>query len=418
MKETSKKGKSWFYRWFLNNQATVFLINVLIVFLIIFLFSKIGFVFDPLWQILGITMPPVILALVLYYLINPLINVLERKFHVNRIISITFIFIIIAALLVWGIMSLIPFVQSQIDSLIKNWPNYWDYLNKSLQKMFADPKMSGVRERLVEANTNLSKSVSKSMNDILPQTFNNIGSAVGIVTNVVMILLTAPFILFFMLKDDKKFKQSVLKFVPDRVKKSTGEMLSEISQSLSSYITGQLTVAFWVAVMFFVGYLIIGQRYALILGIVAGILNLIPYVGSTLALLPSLVIAAFIAPAMVLKVLIVFAVEQTIETRVISPIIVGNKMQMHPVTTILVLLVSAGMYGLVGMIAGIPIFAILKIICTRIFRWFKRNSNWYSAEEAEQEAETVTTAADTPVENKTEAQNDPEKLDPSQKNHK
>ena len=73
----------------------------------------------------------------------------------------------------------------------------------------------------------------------------------------------------------------------------------------------------------------------------AGILNLIPYIGSTLALLPSLVIAAFIAPSMVLKVIIVFLVEQTIETRVISPIIVGNKMQMHPVTTILVLLVSA-----------------------------------------------------------------------------
>jgi len=80
---------------------------------------------------------------------------------------------------------------------------------------------------------------------------------------------------------------------------------------------------------------------------------------------------------MVLKVLIVFIVEQTVETRVISPIIVGNKMQMHPVTTILVLLVSAGMYGLIGMIAGIPIFAILKIICLRFFNWFKRNSNWY-----------------------------------------
>src|SRR5699024_10385468 len=179
-------------------------------------------------------------------------------------------------------------------------------------------------------------------------------------------------------------------------------MLSEISQALSSYITGQLTVAFWVAVMFFVGYLIIGQRYALILGIVAGILNLIPYIGSALALVPSLVIAAFIAPSMVLKVLIVFVVEQTIETRVISPIIVGNKMQMHPVTTILVLLVSAGMYGLVGMVAGIPIFAILKIIFTRFFNWFKRNSSWYDD--------------DDPVENNkvVEANNEKE----SQKDHK
>ncbi|MFC6176616.1 AI-2E family transporter [Companilactobacillus huachuanensis] len=381
MKETPERKKSWFYKWFLDNQLTVILINIFLIFLIIFLFSKISFVFDPLGQILGITMPPVILALVLYYLINPLINVLESKFHVNRIISITFVFIIILALLIWGVMSLIPFVQSQVDSLVKNWPQYWNSLNKSLQNMFSDPKLHLVKDRLVQTNTSITKSFEKSMDQILPQTMNNISSAVSVLTNVVVILMTAPFILFFMLKDDKKFKESVIKFVPDRVKVSVGDMLSEISQSLSSYITGQLTVAFWVAVMFFVGYLIIGQRYALILGIVAGVLNLIPYIGSTLALVPSLVIAAFIAPSMVLKVLIVFAVEQTVETRVISPIIVGNKMQMHPVTTILVLLISAGMYGLIGMIAGIPIFAILKIIFTRVFNWFKRNSSWYSQEE-------------------------------------
>ena len=383
MRETPEKNKSWFYKWFLNNQLTVILINIFLVFLIIFLFSKISFVFQPVGQILGIIMPPVILALVLYYLINPLINVLENKLHVNRIISIAFVFIIILALLIWGVMSLIPFVQSQIDSLVKNWPQYWDSLNKSLQNMFSDPKLHLVKERLAATNASITKNFEKSMSHVLPQTMNNLSSAVSVLTNVVMILLTAPFILFFMLKDDKKFKVSVVKFVPNRLKKSVSDMLSEISQALSSYITGQLTVAFWVAVMFFVGYLIIGQRYALILGIVAGILNLIPYIGSALALIPSLVIAAFIAPSMVIKVLIVFAVEQTIETRVISPIIVGNKMQMHPVTTILVLLVSAGLYGLVGMIAGIPIFAILKIICTRIFNWFKRNSSWYDDEDVE-----------------------------------
>lgn len=394
MRETPEKNKSWFYKWFLNNQLTVILINIFLVFLIIFLFSKISFVFQPVGQILGIIMPPVILALVLYYLINPLINVLENKLHVNRIISIAFVFIIILALLIWGVMSLIPFVQSQIDSLVKNWPQYWDSLNKSLQNMFSDPKLHLVKERLVATNASITKNFEKSMSHVLPQTMNNLSSAVSVLTNVVMILLTAPFILFFMLKDDKKFKVSVVKFVPNRLKKSVSDMLSEISQALSSYITGQLTVAFWVAVMFFVGYLIIGQRYALILGIVAGILNLIPYIGSALALIPSLVIAAFIAPSMVVKVLIVFAVEQTIETRVISPIIVGNKMQMHPVTTILVLLVSAGLYGLIGMIAGIPIFAILKIICTRIFNWFKRNSSWYDEEDVEPLDET-TPAKDT-----------------------
>ncbi|APX72292.1 AI-2E family transporter [Companilactobacillus allii] len=380
MKESPKKEETWFYKWFLNNQVTIVLLNIFVIFLVIFLFSKISFVFTPINRILGIVMPPVILALVLYYLINPLIDVLENKFNIKRVISIMFVFIIIFALLVWGIMSLIPFIQNQIDSLIQNWPQYWDSLNKSLQSMFKDPKLHVFRDNLASSNAKITKNFESAVNKILPQTFSGISSAVSTVTNVVIIILTAPFILFFMLKDKNKFKDSVVAFVPTKLRKSTGEMLTEMGQSLSSYITGQLTVAFWVAVMFFVGYLIIGQRYALVLGISAGILNLIPYVGSTLALIPSLIIGAFISPSMLIKVIIVFAVEQTIETRVISPIIVGNKMQMHPVTTILVLLVSAGMFGLFGMIAGIPVFAILKIICTRIFRWVKRNSHWYEDE--------------------------------------
>ncbi|WP_129044658.1 AI-2E family transporter [Companilactobacillus metriopterae] len=381
MKSQHDNEKSWFYRLFLNNRATVILFNIFLLFLIIFVFTKIQSVFNPLWGILNIILPPVLLALVLYYLINPLINVLERKFNINRVISISFVFVIIAILLVWGVMSLIPFLQNQIDSLIKNWPQYWTSVNNSLDKLLDDPKLGYFKKNFEGSDGSISAHLQDALKKMAPSAFNNIGSAVGIVTNIVVILLTAPFILFFMLKDDKKFKQSILKYVPTKLKKSTGETLSEISQSLSSYITGQLTVAFWVAVMFFVGYLIIGQKYALVLGIIAGILNLIPYVGSTLALIPSLVIAAFVAPSMILKVLIVFVVEQTIETRVVSPIIVGNKMQMHPVTTILVLLVSAGMYGLVGMIAGIPIFAILKILFVRVFEWVKKNNDWYDEPE-------------------------------------
>ena len=94
-------------------------------------------------------------------------------------------------------------------------------------------------------------------------------------------------------------------------------------------------------------------------------------------MIPAIILALINGHGMIWSVIIVFAIEQTIETRVVSPLVVGNKMNMHPVTTIFVLLVSGGMFGLAGVIFGIPIFAILKIICSRIFKWFQRNSNWY-----------------------------------------
>lgn len=369
--------KTWFTNWFLNNKFTVVLLNILLLFVIIALFGKVNYFFRPLGQILGIILPPLVVAGILYYLIDPLIDWLEAKFNIPRVWSISIVFILIFGLLIWTVVTLIPIIQSQISSLIHNIPSYWRDLQGMLNELSHNPRLQKLHLTQNFSTTKINHSLSQSWDGVLGSAFNNLTSAVGIVSNVVMILLTAPFVLFFMLKDDRQIKPLVLKYVPDRLKASIGVTLTEINGALSSYIRGQLTVAFWVAVMFAVGYLIAQVPYALLLGITAGFLNLIPYVGSALGLIPAIILALINGHGMIWSVIIVFAIEQTIETRVVSPLVVGNKMNMHPVTTIFVLLVSGGMFGLAGVIFGIPIFAILKIICSRIFKWFQRNSNWY-----------------------------------------
>ena len=161
--------------------------------------------------------------------------------------------------------------------------------------------------------------------------------------------------------------------------------MTEINQALSSYVRGQLTVAFWVAVMFAVGYLIAGMPYGIILGIFAGVCNLIPYIGSAVGLIPAIILALINGHNMLLYVIIIFAIEQTIETRVVSPLVVGNKMNMHPVTTIFVLLIAGGMFGLLGVIGGIPLYAILKILVSKIFAWIRQNSSWYEKDTSTEE---------------------------------
>ena len=369
--------KTWFTNWFLNNKFTVVLLNILLLFVIIALFGKVNYFFRPLGQILGIILPPLVVAGILYYLIDPLIDWLEAKFNSPRVWSISIVFILIFGLLIWMVVTLIPIIQSQINSLIHNIPSYWRDLQGMLNELSHNPRLQKLHLTQNFSTTKINHSLAQSWDGVLGSAFNNLTSAVGIVSNVVMILLTAPFVLFFMLKDDRQIKPLVLKYVPDRLKASIGVTLTEINGALSSYIRGQLTVAFWVAVMFAVGYLIAQVPYALLLGITAGFLNLIPYVGSALGLIPAIILALINGHGMIWSVIIVFAIEQTIETRVVSPLVVGNKMNMHPVTTIFVLLVSGGMFGLAGVIFGIPIFAILKIICSRIFKWFQRNSNWY-----------------------------------------
>ena len=226
------------------------------------------------------------------------------------------------------------------------------------------------------------KTLFKSGQNTVNSTLGNISSAVSIITMIVMTLLTAPFILFFMLKDGHQLRPYITKFVPETWQQSFSKLLYDINYAVASYIRGQITVAFWVGVMFTIGYIIIGLPYGLALAILAGFMNLIPYFGTPLALIPVIVISIMTSGSMLVKVLIVFAIEQTIETRILSPLVMGNKMQMHPVTTILLLIGASSVWGLWGVIFGIPIYAVLKIIVSRVYNYYRRESDIFSNEDA------------------------------------
>lgn len=381
MTEPTKSKKSWFYRWFLNNKMTISLINILLALTVIWVFANVSWVFTPVTSFVQMIFPPVIVAGILYYLIEPLVKLAERRFKMPRILTITIVFIAIIALIVWGVVSLIPVIQTQTQQIIDNWPKYWKNIQSATDQLLSVPQLSTVRDQLNTQFNQISSSLVKQVNNNIANWFNNITSAVGVIGNVFVTIATAPFVLFFMLKDGPSFKDHVLDFVPVKFRQSTGDLLTAINQSLSNYIRGQLTVAFWVGVMFAIGYTIIGQKYALTLGVLAGFLNLIPYLGSFLAIIPALIIAAFTNSLMVVKVLVVFAIEQTIESRLVSPLIVGSKMDMHPVTTLLILLAAGKMFGLLGVLLGIPVYAVLKILFMRFFEWFKVVSGLYEKNE-------------------------------------
>ena len=98
------------------------------------------------------------------------------------------------------------------------------------------------------------------------------------------------FIVFYLLRDGKNLKGHIVRFLPTKIRKSAEQVLSDVNTQLSNYVRGQITVAIVVAIMFIIFFKIIGLRYAVTLGISAGILNLIPYLGSFLAMLPALVL--------------------------------------------------------------------------------------------------------------------------------
>ena len=394
-KQKSKK-ETVFKKWFLDNRFSIVLLNILLFFLIIWIFNKISFVLNPAWVFFSAILPPLLLAVIQYYVMNPVVDWFEKKFKVPRVATILVLFLFVLIALIWIINILVPIAQNQINSLIKNWPHIWNDAVNATQNALRDPRLHEVKGSLQGMIDNTQKTLFKSGQSTINATLGNISSAVSIITMIVMTLLTAPFILFFMLKDGHQLRPYITKFAPEHWQPSFSQLLYDINYALASYIRGQITVAFWVGVMFVIGYIIIGLPYGLALAILAGFMNLIPYFGTPLALIPVFVIAIMTSGSMLIKVLVVFLIEQAIETRILSPLVMGNKMEMHPVTTILLLIGASSVWGLWGVIFGIPIYAVLKIIVSRVYNYYRRESEIFSETDA---VSSTTGDADTKANN-------------------
>src|SRR5699024_1793130 len=149
---------------------------------------------------------------------------------------------------------------------------------------------------------------------------------------------------------------------------------------VGSYIQGQIIVATCIGILLFIGYSIIGLDYAITLAIVAAVLSVVPYLGPTMAISPAIIIAVVDSPFMLLKLAIVWIAVQFLEGHFISPNIMGKTMKIHPLTIMLTLLVAGNLFGIVGVILGIPGYAILKVIIQYLYSKFKQRYNRFYGE--------------------------------------
>lgn len=371
LKSEAKQHRSWFWNWVVNNRLVSILTITLLILLILLVLSKVPWLATPfilVGQIVGL---PIILAGVGYYLMNPIVDSLERR-GVQRSWTIIGLFIIVALLIVWGVISLIPMVQRQTTSLITEWPHYWHQITQTSMQWLQDDRLDGVRQQLDQFNQQLSDGSSSAISNFAKSTVSSVGGIVSRVVAIVVAVVTAPFILFYLLRDGHQLPDYLSRLLPVKRRASVVNLLREMNRQVSNYVRGQLVVAFIVAVLFYVGFLIVGLKFALLLGIVAGVLNLVPYLGSFLAMVPAVVVAAIISPWMLVKVLIVFIVEQTLEGRIISPLVLGSSLKIHPLTIIFILLLAGKAFGVVGVVLGIPGYAVIRVVATEIFHWYQK----------------------------------------------
>ncbi|MNP41731.1 AI-2 transport protein TqsA [compost metagenome] len=180
-----------------------------------------------------------------------------------------------------------------------------------------------------------------------------------------------PFILFYFLKDGDKMLQGFLRLIPQKRREQVRLMQEDLDRTIGLFIRGQFTVALCVGIMLWVGYQIIGLKFAIILALISMVTNVIPYIGAFLAAVPAVLVGLAQSPSLAIKVLIVTIIAQQLEGNLLSPWIVGKGLNIHPLTIILLLLAAGAFMGPLGLLFAVPVYAVLRVMLTHLFRWKK-----------------------------------------------
>ncbi|HHH8111971.1 TPA: AI-2E family transporter [Listeria monocytogenes] len=378
-----------FKQFFIENKFVLGLLIFLLVALDIYVLTKIAFIFDPLMVILKTVAAPIILAGIPYYLFNPIIDWLE-KHKWKRGWAIALLYLVIIGLLILLFSFVIPAVKDQIVSLFKSFPGYWDQITQKFDEFSRSSLFDQIKDKL---NTNMSdimKTLSTKGTSVINSAISSIGSIVGTVTEVVLAIVTTPLVLFYLLKDGKKLPDFLLKMLPVNGRAHTRQVLGEANHQISSYIRGQIIVSLCIGILLFIGYLIIGLPYALTLAIIAACTSIVPYLGPAIAITPAIIIAIVTSPWLLIKLIIVWCVVQLLEGKFISPQVMGKTLKVHPITILFVILVAGNLFGVLGVIFAVPGYAVLKVIVTHVFIWFKRISGLYGEQPESEYVESPT----------------------------
>lgn len=356
---------------FLGGKLSMYvLVMIILSFAAIWLYNQISSIMEPVGIIYSSLLAPVLVAYIFFYVLRPINNFLVSRMSLNRSMASILSIIIGVAIIIAVFVGAVPVMIEQTQHLIEAMPGYYETIRYYLE---ANSENAIVKSIIDYMNNNLNMGqLSSKAFSIFSSTVTGVASAFSSMATVMM---TAPFVLYYLLKDSTTFQNFVISKLPKKMQQSVEETIDEIDSKVGSYISGQMLVSLCIGILLFIGYNIIGLQYAVSLATLAALLSIVPYLGPVLAIMPAMLVAVATDWVMVVKMLVVWGVVQFLEGNFISPNIMGRSMKQHPLTVIFVIIIAAKMMGIVGAIIGIPLYAILKILAEKIFLAIKNRYN-------------------------------------------
>jgi predicted PurR-regulated permease PerM len=314
---------------------------------------------------LHLIVPPIALAGVLVYLLNPIVTWFERR-RLHRVFGTAVTYVVVLAVVVGLAWLVLPILARQTADLVQRLPDIavtvQDVVNRQLARLDI-----GQRIVLDPDNADVGQAINDFLRDNRDQLLGLLRGAGSIVASVIALLVTlilAPVLAFYVLADLPRLSDGVRRLVPPDSRSEFVDVSQRILTTVGAYFRGQLLVALFVGVATAVGLGVIGLPFWAIVGATAGAFNLVPFigpfVGGAIGVVVALTVGSGFSQAIV--VVIVMTAVQQVDNHVVTPNILSRTVHVHPVTIILALAVAASLFGILGMLVAIPTVAAAKLV--------------------------------------------------------
>lgn len=335
---------------------------IIILLVIIFLLGQIPYFTVPLTSVMSFILLPLLFSSFFYYLMRPLVRYLYKWINNKSLAIVISLFVVLAILIIvfyfggsiiynqgkelsQSLSGNYNYFYNLILSIIERLKEYIDLNNSFLEEL-------NLRERIFSYANEIAQKIS---------TYNYMGIFSSI-TNFGLIIVLIPFIVFYLLKDDQKIFNNFMEFIPESKKRKVEKLAEEIDHLLATFISSQIVVAFFLGIVMFVGFLIIGLPNAVALSVIAMITSLIPIIGPFFGSLPAVFVAVTNSWFLFLGVLAIIVIAQYLEGNVIRPLVQGRRLEIHPIVVLFVVLSGVYLFGFIGALTAVPLYVVLRLI--------------------------------------------------------
>lgn len=306
---------------------------------------------------------PFIIGLLLAYMLNPIICFFEKK-GIKRLWAIIGLYVSLFGFVIIGGSKLLTLLIRDLESFGQDLPRILtrvDELLIFLQSQYQNSELPyslrlAIDEALLRMENDLQQFIGQVVNSIIILLKNSVGLAIS------------PILAFYLLHDWYEIKAELLLLLPGRWRLEIVSFFADVDKVLSGIIRGQLTVACIIGAFITMGLYYLQLKFAVMIGIIAAIVDVIPYFGPVIGAAPAVMLAILESPWLTGKVILLFFIIQQIEGNIIHPKIIGDNIGLHPLTVIFFVFVGGEVAGILGMLLAVPVAAISKVLIRHLLK--------------------------------------------------